>query len=188
MTAAHPLDLKCHPSTLSDAVRAINVLVRRSASAELELNFRLDGDISRIRVPAPSGSRIGAELWRHTCFEVFIAMAGQAAYHEFNFAPSGEWTLYAFSGYRDGSPLADETLRPHIAVRSTASSLELDAHVRLDSLSTTHSHAALRIGLAAIVEASDGSLCYWALRHPAGKPDFHNSDGFALLLDLPHSE
>ena len=71
--------------------------------------------------------RIATQLWRHTCFEAFIAVEGQPAYHEFNFAPSGEWTVYAFSGYRDGGPLADEMMRPHIAVRSTDSRLELDA-------------------------------------------------------------
>jgi hypothetical protein len=125
--------------------------------------------------------RIGTELWRHTCFEVFIAIDGNREYHEFNFAPSGEWTVYAFSDYRDGAPLADETMRPHIAVRSTDSWLELDALVRLDRLSAIHPRAVLRVGLSAVIEANDG-LSYWALRHPRDKPDFHNADGFALML------
>ena len=133
MTVEHWSDLKCHPSTLTETVRAIQVLVRRSASAELQLTFRLDGDISRIRIPPPSAPRINAELWRHTCFEAFIAVDGQQSYHEFNFAPSGEWCVYALSGYRNGGPVADETMRPHIAVRSTGTRLELDALVRLDT-------------------------------------------------------
>jgi len=165
-------------------VRAIQVLVRRSASADLRINFRLDGDISRIRIPSPSAPRIGAELWRHTCFEAFIAMEGISAYHEFNFAPSNEWCIYALSGYRNGGPLTDETMRPRIALRSTDSRLELDAIVRLDSLSSVHPRAVLRIGLSAVIEADDG-LSYWALRHPADKPDFHNADGFALVLEPP---
>jgi hypothetical protein len=33
------------------------------------------------------------------------------------------------------------------------------------------------------VEDVDGILSYWALRHPAGKPDFHHTDAFALQLD-----
>ncbi len=184
MTVEHCIDLRCHPSTRAEAVRAIQVLVRRSASAELEMTFRLDGDIPRIRVPLPGLPRIATELWRHTCFEAFIAVEGQAAYHEFNFAPSGEWAVYGFRGYRNGGPLADETMRPHIAVRSTGSRLELDALVRLDVLSAVHPHASLRIGLSAVIEASDG-LSYWALRHPADKPDFHDAAGFSLLLEPP---
>jgi hypothetical protein len=151
------------------------------------MTFRLDGDIPRIRVSPPGVSRFATQLWRHTCFEAFIAVEGQPAYHEFNFAPSGEWAVYAFSGYRNGSPLANETMRPHIAVRSTGSRLELETLVRLDGLSAIHPRASLRIGLSAVIEASDG-LSYWALRHRADKPDFHDADGFALLLEPPAPE
>jgi len=187
MTVEHCIDLRCHQSTRPEAVRAIEVLVRRSASAELQMTFRLDGDISRIRVSPPGVPRFAAQLWHHTCFEAFVAVEGQPAYHEFNFAPSGEWAVYAFRGYRNGGPLANELMRPHIAGRFTASGLELDTVVRLDRLSAIHPRASLRIGLSAVIEASDG-LSYWALRHPAAKPDFHDADGFALLLEPPGSE
>ena len=186
MTVEHWSDLRCHPSKRTETVRSIQVLVRRSAR-ELHMTFRLDGEIPRVRIAPPGVPRINPELWRHTCFEAFIAVDGQQAYHEFNFAPSGEWCVYVLSGYRNGGPVADETMRPQTAVRSTESRLELDALVRLDSLSAIHPNAVLRIGLSAVIEASDG-LSYWALRHPANKPDFHNADGFTLLLEPPSSE
>ncbi len=184
MTVEHCIDLRCHSSARSETVRAVEVRIRRSASAELQMTFRIDGDIRRIRVPPPAVPRIATQLWRRTCFEAFIAVEGQPAYHEFNFAPSGEWAVYAFSGYRNGGPLANEMMRPHIAVRTTDSRLELDALVRLDGLSANHPRASLRIGLSAVIEASDG-LSYWALRHPADKPDFHDAAGFSLLLEPP---
>ena len=187
MTVEHCIDLRCHPSARPEAVRAIQVLVRRSASAELGMTFRLDGDIPRIRVSSPGEPRIATQLWRHTCFEAFIAVEGQPAYHEFNFAPSGEWAVYAFCGYRNGGPLVNEMMRPHIAVRSTGGRLELDTLVQLDALSAIHPHASLRIGLSAVIEAGDG-LSYWALRHPADKADFHDADGFALRLEAPGPE
>ena len=133
MTTEDWLDLQCHPSIRPGPVLAIQVSVRRSANGELQMTFRLDGDISRIRIPSPAVPRIGTELWRHTCFEAFIAVEGHPAYHEFNFAPSGEWAVYAFSGYRNGGPVANETTQPQIAVRSTGNRLELDGLVRLDS-------------------------------------------------------
>jgi hypothetical protein len=184
MTVEHWIDLKCHPSTRTESVRAIQVLVRRSASAELQVIFRLEGDISRINIPAPVSPRFSTDLWRHSCFEAFIAVEGQPAYHEFNFAPSGEWTVYVLSGYRNGGPVENEKMRPHLTLRSTESRLELDALVRLDTLSAIHPGAVLRIGLSAVIDASDG-LSYWALRHLADKPDFHDAAGFALLLDPP---
>ena len=190
MTSESWIDLRCHPSTRTDAVRAIQVAVRRS-STELKLTFRLDGDIPRIPISPPTTPRFARDLWQHTCFEAFIAINGQAgqaaAYHEFNFAPSGEWAVYAFSGYRNGGPVADEMLHPHIAIRSTANQFELDAVVPLARLSAIHAHALLRIGLSAVIETSD-ELSYWALRHPKDKPDFHNTDGFTLLLEPPGPE
>lgn len=187
MTIKDWVDLSCHPSVHPAAVRAIRVLVSRPAGAELRMTFCLDGDIARISVPSPGPPRIGADLWRHTCFEAFIAIEGRSAYHEFNFDPSRQWAVYAFSGYRDGGPLANETMRPHIDVRSTNRRLELDARLGLDRLSAAHPHSRLRIGLAAVIEASDG-FSYWALRHPVDKPDFHNSDSFVLLLEPPACE
>ena len=159
-------------------------MVRRAADAELKMTFRVDGDISRIRLSPPGTPGIATELWRHTCFEAFIAVESQPAYHEFNFAPSGKWAVYAFSGYRnDGCP-GNEAMDPHIAVRSTAGRLELDALVRLDLLSALHARAPVRMGLCAVIETSDG-ISYWALRHPIDKPDFHDANGFALLLEPP---
>ena len=186
MTAEHWIDLRCHPSTPAEAVSAIQVLVNRSG-VELQMTFRLDGDIPRIKVSPPGPSTIGSELWRQTCFEAFIAVEGEAEYHEFNFAPSRQWTVYALRGYRNGGPLADEMMRPQIAVRSSRHRLELDAVVRLDTLSAIHQRASLRIGLAAVIEVSDG-FSYWALRHRGDKPDFHDADGFALLLEPPGTE
>lgn len=187
MTGQGWIDLQCHPSTRTEAVHSIGVRVRRSASAELQMTFRLDGDTSRILISPPNVPRFATELWQHTCFEAFIALEVQSAYHELNFAPSGEWAVYAFRGYRDGGPVADEIMRPHIAMRTSGSRLELDAVVPLDRLSAIHPSASLRIGLSAVIETSDG-LSYWALRHPAGKPDFHNADGFSLLLEPPGPE
>jgi len=184
MAAKNWIDLRRHASTRAGAVRTIQVLVRRSADAELQMTFRVDGEIPGIQVAPPGVPRFATQLWHHTCFEVFIAVDGQPGYYEFNFAPSGEWAAYAFCDYRKGGPVSNEIMRPNITVRSTGTRLELDALVRLDFLSAVHVRAPLRIGLSAVIEASDG-LSYWALRHRVDKPDFHDADGFALLLKPP---
>ena len=144
----------------------------------------VEGEIPQIRIPSPVEPRFATDLWRHTCFEAFIAVEGESAYHEFNFAPSGEWAVYGFRGYRDGGPLADDTIQPRIALRATDGRCEIDNVIRLDALSLAHPLASLQVGLSAVIETSDG-LSYWALRHPLDKPDFHNADGFALLIPPP---
>jgi hypothetical protein len=39
-----------------------------------------------------------------------------------------------------------------------------------------------RLGLSAVIEENGGRLTYWALAHPAARPDFHHPDGFAAAL------
>ena len=42
-----------------------------------------------------------------------------------------------------------------------------------------------RLGLTAVVEETGGRISYWALAHPAGRPDFHRADCFVLELPAP---
>jgi hypothetical protein len=147
----------------------------------LALNFCLQGDLSGLRIPGPGSSRRADGLWRHTCFEAFV-MAGEGpGYREYNFSPSGEWASYDFCGYRDGRASVAEP-GPEITVRRDAERLELDTQIPSESLPPGRS---LRLGLSAVVENTHSELSYWALRHPAGRPDFHHADAFALPLDLP---
>jgi hypothetical protein len=151
----------------------------------LALAFVLDGDLTALRIPDPRPARTGHDLWRHTCFEAFIGGAGTPAYHELNLSPSGEWTVYAFRGYRDGGPLGDPATAPRTRIRRSDERLALDAEIDLAALAPAYAHASLRLGLAAVVEASDGTLSYWALHHPAAAPDFHHADAFVLALEPP---
>jgi len=175
--------LICHPATRSDAVAGIRARVARTPEGIVAVRYCLEGDLARLRVPPPRPPRIGEGLWRHTCCELFVARRGSTAYHEFNFAPSGEWAVYAFARYREGGLLADEALNPAIAVRAAAGALQLDARVRLGALSPRHLGEALSLGLSAVIEDDAGTLSYWALGHPAQTPDFHHPGAFALALD-----
>jgi hypothetical protein len=40
----------------------------------------------------------------------------------------------------------------------------------------------LDLALTTVIEASDGSKSYWALRHGAAQPDFHLRQSFTLAL------
>jgi len=145
------------------------------------VTYVIGGDIARLRVPAEGAPRIAAHLWQHTCCELFVgAMGAGEGYHEFNFSPSGEWAARAFARYRDGVLLEDERLAPRIAAQGDGASLRLEARVPLERLPYK---GRLKLGLSAVIEDEDGTLSYWALRHPPGRPDFHHGDGFALALD-----
>jgi hypothetical protein len=178
VTAAVPITLVCHPQTPCQAIQGIEVLVGVAAGHGLTLTFALESDLSRLRIPDPGQPGCAAGLWRHTCFEAFVMAHEGPGYREFNFSPSGQWAVFAFRNYRDGGELDCEWI-PEIAVRRTVNRLELDAQIGQGFLPQGRP---LRLGLCAVVEDADGVLSYWALQHPAGKPDFHHSDSFAMAL------
>ena len=172
-----------HPHAPSPALHGVSAQATRTPEGKLAVSYSLSGDMARLRLPPPGPARIGWKLWRHTCCEVFIRARGGTSYHELNFSPSGEWTAYAFTRYREGAPLADETLNPQIAIESTKDRLDLYALVDLARLAPEYERSPLSIGIAVIAEDEDGVLSYWALRHAPGQPDFHHADSFALQLD-----
>ena len=172
--------LTAHPSTPNDDVRSLEVRLRAEEPDILRFQYLLVADMARVRVP-PSGAGGRAEaLWKHTCFEAFIAPADAPGYHEFNFSPSLDWAIYRFSAYREGMSPAEIGQAPKISVRRGDDELELQSAVRVGHLAELRDARRLRIALAAVIEDDDGGLSYWGLRHPPGKPDFHHAHGFAL--------
>jgi hypothetical protein len=169
-----------HPEAPAPAV-SVACEVSRSARA-LRLGYEVTGSLAQLRLPPPAPSRRGEQLWRHSCCEAFVAVPGEAAYLEFNFAPCGAWASYAFRGYRQPLPHADVT--PVIAVRRATEALELVAELACTALPFAPA-APLEMALAAVLEEQDGRLSYWALRHAGGKPDFHLRESFVLALPAP---
>lgn len=172
-----------HPYTPGEWVWSISAEVELEAPATLVCRYSLHGEVNRLRVPAARTGRRAEGLWRHTCFEVFAAADPAGGYYEFNFSPALEWAAYRFSEYREGMAPASLTRAPGLQARKTSDRLELTAHVYLDGLAELSSPPMLRLGLTAVVEDDGGSLSYWALRHAAGNPDFHDPDSFALELE-----
>jgi hypothetical protein len=172
--------LTAHAATPNEAVRGLGVQLRAEESGILVLRYSVDADMSRIRIaPAGRGGREDA-LWKHTCFEAFIAPADGPGYYEFNFSPSLTWAIYRFSAYREGMSPAEIGRAPEISVRQGDHALELQSAVHLGQIAGLREARLLRIALAAVIEDGNGRLSYWGLRHPPGKPDFHHPNGFTL--------
>ena len=166
------------------AVTQIEVHVTRPRARSLVLAYIVTGKISDLAMPPLGAAARIDELWRHTCFEVFVGSSSDVAYYEFNFAPSTQWAAYRFSDYRTGMRVASEISPPQIAVRSSPERYILRASLELDlallSAPSGGGSTMRRLGLSAVIEETSGQQSYWALAHPPGKADFHHSDCFAL--------
>jgi len=174
--------LTCHPTTPSSAVHGIQVEIRSAGDAALGLRYALDGDLSRLLIPAGSAPQRADKLWRHTCFELFCTAGTTTGYYELNFSPSSEWAMYHFDAYREGMTAIEPKFMPQVSVHRQPSGLQMDATVDLSDLSALGDGPTLRLALSAVVEETDGRLSYWALSHPTAKPDFHHAGAFVLSL------
>jgi hypothetical protein len=179
---SQPAVLTAHISTPSDAVRSLGVQVRADEPGILVFQYSLEADMSRVRLSPSGPDRRTDTLWKHTCFEAFVAPAEGSGYHEFNFSPSRDWAIYRFSAYREGMSPAEVGRVPEISVRGREDGLDLQSAVSLSEIADLRDARHLRIALAAVIEDQNGRLSYWALRHPPGKPDFHHPNGFALEI------
>jgi hypothetical protein len=182
----HKVPLLNHPSTPSEAIQSLEVQLSvaapsRGSAALVTLRYKLQADMSRIRLRPETVPGRAEGLWKHTCFEAFIQPGGMRAYHELNFSPTRQWAVYGFDGYREGMRPIDLSSPPAIAVRKDPHQLELEATFSLPS-EATGAASGSRLALTAVVEEDNGRLCYWSARHPQGKPDFHHADNFVLEL------
>jgi hypothetical protein len=162
-------------------VRSIEVTIGRDRG-DLRLAYVLEGNCAALRVPPASASVHRDGLWRHTCFEAFFAAGEGAAYREFNFSPSGEWAAYAFSARRTGMAAVALAHAPRIQVQAGAGALRVTATIAVADVAT--GAGLLRVGLSAVIEDAAGRLSYFALAHPAPRPDFHDPAGFTLRLPM----
>ena len=159
---------------------AVGGNIRRTGS-RVEVLFRVTGQCEDIRVQNPGiGPQRRDRLWQGTCFEVFVKEATASAYWEFNLAPGGDWNLYAFSGYRRG--MMEETRVADLPMTTTRGGGLLQVAATIDLGLLGLQEAELRLALSAVILDRQGGLRYWALAHPADKPDFHNDKGFQLHL------
>lgn len=166
-------------------VRSLEASAARTEDGELCIAYQLRGDMIRLLIPAAQAHGRGEALWEHTCFEAFIAIAGAPAYLEFNFSPSGQWAAYSFSDYRQPDPGQVISVAPRISAQLSAGRLDLLATLPGATLPPAMHRAPLQIGLSAVIENTDtveGNRSYWALHHPAARPDFHQRQGFILEL------
>jgi hypothetical protein len=167
-----------HPDTPASAIESVEARLQRSSDGVVA-TFVVRGDVRRLVIPAGTDPVRTDELWRTTCFELFVGGAGEA-YREFNFSPSGAWAAYDFKRYREGmrESDADAVIRTDRDDRRFI--LLADVSCDIPQLAP--------IGLTAVIEETDGAIRYWATSFEPGKPDFHAPGVRSLLLGEVEAE
>lgn len=176
----HWLPLAPHPATPGPRGTSLWVRWTWNDRDGLSVDYRLVAPRRALIIPPRAAPARVDGLWRQTCGEAFIGVRRETGYREFNFSPSGQWALYAFSDYR--APLAP----PSVAEPAEAPSCHcerrrhywhLRARVPAALVPAVAAGRDWDLGLTAVVADAAGRLSYWALRHPTPAPDFHHPEG-----------
>jgi hypothetical protein len=154
--------------------------------SSLSATYTVTGQIGAVVFDKPAPApRFTDNLWQTTCFELFLAHPRTASYYEFNFSPSGHYAYYLFDDYRVLAPLQPprEPAAPcpiSITCHASQGSFTLEAHLTswlFDNLKEKPASDWL-VNLTAVIAQKDATNSYFALHHPALKPDFHDKSAF----------
>lgn len=173
------VELVCHPDTPAAAIDSVSVEISMTDIEDVLLSFAITPAYA-LTVPEPARPGRADGLWQRTCCELFVKREGEEGYFEFNLSPSGHWAAYAFEDYRAGMRDLVLPVDPQIEVARQGGAFVLEADVDLAAIPAGR----LVANLSSVIEEVDGTKSYWALAHPAEKPDFHHPDGFVLALPV----
>jgi hypothetical protein len=147
---------------------------RLSLKFELKDPLNLIQSSSQFFQKGPRETLRKDELWKATCFELFLKVPERTSYYEFNFSTEGFWNVYEFTDYR----------KPHPPLRSEAFGLEewsWRSQVLRVTLVNKTPVTNWSVSMTAVLQNLNQEVQYWALKHADEKPNFHHFDSF---LDL----
>ena len=174
------MSLRAHPAHPPRSASTVTARILAADGAWLRLRWRVGGAQTLI-VPPFAGKGRADELWQTTCFELFLMPGDGPAYCEFNLSPSERWAAYDFTGYRAGMNERPIEREPQGTMRLGSSFAIFDAAIPLSALP----HGDCGMNVTAVIEERGGTKSYWALAHPADKPDFHDPACFVATLAAP---
>lgn len=177
-----PKTLSCHPDFPADTITSVEAHVEYQAPGQFIFHYTVRGAPDQLLLPESPLAERADNLWQSTCFEAFIGAPGSPAYLELNFAPSGQWAAYAFSGYREAMSNVELVKAPQIETTAGTAHFELAAAVDLSGLAIAEV-AGLDAALTAVIQEKNGQKSLWALSHAPGSPDFHKRECFVHKLE-----
>ena len=167
-----------HPARGPQLVSGIEARVKNSDPNWLTIRWRIES-ASELKIPSIKSKERADDLWKTTCFELFMRPVGGEEYLEWNFSPSRKWNAYAFDSYRTG-------MRERVVARAPDSVWHGGKGFALFDVAIPRAELPIvecQLGIAAVIEEDGGAISYWALDHSdAERPDFHHSACFAATL------
>ena len=175
------VSLQPFPGTSDAPEIAFESIIKRTSDNQLSIIYDLKGEVDQIQFAEDTETPSRQwDLWETTCFELFVGTIGEKNYWELNLAPNGNWNVFNLDDYRQGICETKSIEQLKIVTGGKANQFTLATEVSLDSLIAPETP--IEVSITAIIQATSGAISYWANKHSAAEPDFHQRDSFMIKL------
>lgn len=117
------------------------------------------------------------ELWTSGCFEIFVSNNyNDNSYTEYNFGFCTNWECFEFSDYRQNQVRPQINFSPKIICETENGNFIQIVKLQKDIISGNN------FSLTCAIKLKDGSFLYFANKHCAKNPDFHQKSARCLKL------
>jgi len=142
------------------------------------LGFVIKGELEGYSFPPEAKQRRANELWKATCFELFLANSKHEAYYELNFSSSFSWNLYHLSAYRAELEEVALLSSPKIEVLSKEDEVQVFFELELEVGFLAQFD---RYNVAVVLLNKENKRRFWALKEMREAPDFHCRENFLKI-------
>ncbi len=145
----------------------------------LQLQFEISDPMNEVDFESNHINTVGTQLnrendlWKSTCFELFLNPVGEKNYFEFNFGLKPTWNNYVFDEYRKPQPVK-------LCYDFEIQKMQWKKNkLKIDLLNRT-AFQKFNVSLTAVIKNKKNQVSYFALAHVESKPDFHSLKSFQL--------
>lgn len=139
----------------------------------LQISFSIKGILSEYFFPSKVEQKRVNELWKSTCFELFLANSKTEAYYELNFSSSLAWNFYCLSGYRNELEEVQNVSTSKIEVFKSADEFKIVLEIKIDKLNEFDI-----CNIACVLLNKKNERIFYSVYHHLDKADFHNRQNF----------
>ena len=143
---------------------------------KLFISFTVKGKVDEYYFPATSKPQRANELWKATCFELFLADSKAETYYELNFSSSLAWNFYALKHYRAEVSEVKLLNDPIIQVFEENESFKIELELEGFDFSKFDI-----CNLTCILLTKENERTFWSSKKMDEKPDFHDRKYFLQI-------
>ena len=145
------------------------------SSNKISLHFKITGVLKNYQFPQIDKLKRANELWKATCFELFLANSKTKIYYEINISPTLHWNIYRLETYRAEPKELIVSSEPLIEIREDEESYEIDFELECKELNLAEFD---QYNLAVILLNIENEREFWAVNLVGESPDFHDRGRF----------